>query len=301
MAKFLKPAKTYQEQLDLLKQRGMLIPDEAAALKALKEINYYRLSGYALEYKDQAGDKYVSADFNEILALHEFDRIIRHIMIKYLEEIEIKFRTSVAYCFSHEYGPYGHYMYWNFRDEGFSDEFESTCKTAICKNREALFVKHHLEKYSTPDYINIPLWVLVEILSFSTISKFYANLATSLQIRIADDLQTDSNYLINQAHCFANLRNICAHYGRIYGVDLRPAIKLNSRYLRQYSRQYNATLPTTKLFGYIVGMKSLLSSDSFNYMLLDIETAANEFHSILSLAMYGFPECYRDFLSNPVK
>lgn len=44
----VKPFKTYDEQLDILKRRGMIIEDEDYALKVLKSENYYRLSGYWL-------------------------------------------------------------------------------------------------------------------------------------------------------------------------------------------------------------------------------------------------------------
>lgn len=41
-----KPAKTYLEQLEILKARGLIIVDEALALHCLMHHNYYRLSAY---------------------------------------------------------------------------------------------------------------------------------------------------------------------------------------------------------------------------------------------------------------
>ncbi|WP_460702921.1 hypothetical protein [Luteococcus sediminum] len=42
----MKSYKTYDEQVDLLLRRGMLIEDRAVAAKTLARVNYYRLSGY---------------------------------------------------------------------------------------------------------------------------------------------------------------------------------------------------------------------------------------------------------------
>lgn len=45
----LKPALSYEEQIDRLKNtHNLLIPDNAVALDILKKVNYYRLSAYSL-------------------------------------------------------------------------------------------------------------------------------------------------------------------------------------------------------------------------------------------------------------
>jgi len=40
----MKPARSYRQQLDLLKQRGLDVPDEGFAIHCLEHHNYYRLS-----------------------------------------------------------------------------------------------------------------------------------------------------------------------------------------------------------------------------------------------------------------
>lgn len=44
--KYNKPHLTYNEQVSLLRQRGLIIDDPPKAVEALKRIGYYRLSGY---------------------------------------------------------------------------------------------------------------------------------------------------------------------------------------------------------------------------------------------------------------
>ena len=41
-----RPWKSFPEQLELLKSRGMVVTDEAAALDYLQRVGYYRLSTY---------------------------------------------------------------------------------------------------------------------------------------------------------------------------------------------------------------------------------------------------------------
>jgi protease I len=51
---FVKAQKTYDEQVDLLASRGLVIGDRHAAINQLKHINYYRLSGYLYPFSRQA-------------------------------------------------------------------------------------------------------------------------------------------------------------------------------------------------------------------------------------------------------
>lgn len=47
----LKPPKTFEEQLDILHQHGLIIDDPARALIILSKVNYYRFSAYLLPFK----------------------------------------------------------------------------------------------------------------------------------------------------------------------------------------------------------------------------------------------------------
>mgnify|MGYP003468992462 CR=1 FL=1 len=48
MGQNVKSFKTIEEQIDILKDRGVIIEDEEVAKKSLANLNYYRLSAYTL-------------------------------------------------------------------------------------------------------------------------------------------------------------------------------------------------------------------------------------------------------------
>ena len=55
----MKPFKTIEEQIILLKQRGLIIPDEDKAKKVLLSNNYYNIiNGYS-KYFPMRGDNYI--------------------------------------------------------------------------------------------------------------------------------------------------------------------------------------------------------------------------------------------------
>ncbi len=46
----IKPATTYDEQIEKIKSRGCIIDNEQWAKEVLQQINYYRLTAYFLPY-----------------------------------------------------------------------------------------------------------------------------------------------------------------------------------------------------------------------------------------------------------
>ena len=52
---YTKPALSFDQQLDLLRQRGLSVADNARALHWLRQISYYRLSAYWLPFEYPKG------------------------------------------------------------------------------------------------------------------------------------------------------------------------------------------------------------------------------------------------------
>jgi abortive infection bacteriophage resistance protein len=108
--KFIKPAKSFDEQLELLISRGMQVRDREKALNHLSHINYYRLEAYWLPYEvSRATHQFAdNTDLNTILSHYLFDREFRLLLLDAIERIEVSFRTQWAYHISHSYGPHGY-------------------------------------------------------------------------------------------------------------------------------------------------------------------------------------------------
>lgn len=65
----IKQPKTYKEQIELFKKRGLVIEDEASAISILSKINYYRFSAYTLTLKKD-NVFHESASFNQMSQFH---------------------------------------------------------------------------------------------------------------------------------------------------------------------------------------------------------------------------------------
>ena len=267
----------------------------------MKNCNYYRLCGYALHMKQSsANDLYAEgSSFNEVLDAYSYDIGLRNILLKYIDIIEVRIRTQIAYSFSHACGSYGHYNMINFVSPEECDSFTAALDKAIEKNSEVPFVRNHINKYSNtsckPPQYNMPLWVAVEILSFSTLSKFYSAIGKDdIKRDIASSLGLNENRLANWLQALACLRNTCAHFGRIFNRDLHPKVAYGEFF---YASVKPMTLRTDRIFGYIPIILGLLANDQQRTSFLnDIIALNDEYEEKLDLSYVGFPTDWRQWL-----
>ncbi len=94
---------TFEEQVQILRSRNLIIDDEGIAISVLQNINYYRLSAYLLTYKIKDGS-YNGASIMDAYRLYQFDQKLRKLILPMLENVEIAFRTHIAYLIAHKYG-----------------------------------------------------------------------------------------------------------------------------------------------------------------------------------------------------
>ena len=71
-----KPFKSYDEQIALLRQRGLIIANEDTARVILKRMNYYRLSAYSLTLRKN-DTFYPHVSIEDIVELYDFDAEVR--------------------------------------------------------------------------------------------------------------------------------------------------------------------------------------------------------------------------------
>ena len=221
----LKPPLTIDEQIELLRNRGLIIDHVDAAKTVLANVNYYRLiNAYSLGlYKLDEPETYKDdVHFLNIYDLYRFDSKLRHIISLPLEQFEIQFKTRLAYYLATKYCATCYLRKELFINENYYDKMIQKIENERMQQDSSPVVKHHNEAYDGV----LPIWVLVEILSFGTVSKMYANLNKNDQNEIAKIYHVKSYILKSWLRAFVEVRNICAHYGRLYNKTLvsRPIL-----------------------------------------------------------------------------
>lgn len=272
-----KPFKSFEDQLDILMSRGLLVSDRKKSVETLKHINYYRLSAYSLTLRHD--DRfYPKTTIENIIELYNFDDAFRHLIFIYTTVIENSFRTYTAYHHSQKYGPLGYLNNQNFENEWFHSTFLSELNRCINRSDD-VFIKHHLKDLKGV----FPFWVAIEVTTFGMVSKLYKNFLNEDKDLIAKTyFSVSREYIENWLHCAAIARNISAHGARFYNRKLEFCkVKISSK----MQVQVNPSSP----FAFVFAIYNLLPSDEIkNTMIVDLKTVFTRYPFALPQHM-GFP------------
>ena len=226
-----KPHLTFEQQLDKIKSNGLIVSNDAFAIKKLSHSNYYRLSAYFLPFQYPKNSTYNNKFFNDvefeqIINLYDFDAKLRRLIFGALEVIEIYIRTQIAYHHSLKYGAFGYLEQANFQcnDVVFDDMMEDIKKES--KRSDEMFIKHFKEKYNTTD---LPLWSVVEVLSLGTLSKLFYAMHNDDKKSVCAQIPVTTTVFGKWLHSLTIIRNICAHHSRVWNKELRVPFAIPSR------------------------------------------------------------------------
>ncbi|MBK7143671.1 MAG: Abi family protein [Xanthomonadales bacterium] len=220
-----KPALTFDEQLALLQQRGLHVPDTARARHWLQRVSYYRLSAYFLPFKH--GELFrAGTDFDDVAGLYVFDRKLRLLVLDAIERIEVAMRTAVTYEVGHRFGAFGHTDPANFSPHFEHTKFMIELDTEERRARET-FAAHFRSKYRSETHL--PVWMATELLSFGTISQLYASLSPDIKRAIAGEYGVPDLHFASWLHTLSYTRNLCAHHKRLWSRQFAIRPKLPSR------------------------------------------------------------------------
>ncbi len=242
------------------------------AIRELEKENYYNvINGYKDVFLASAATATTDevyktgVTFDEIYALYNFDREIRIIYLKYLLKIENNFKTVVSHSFSKKYGHENYLKLENFQS-GAPTELSVLQRIArnhhldIVKDRNAIdkisakenvasvtklfgdiqqeiarqLGKHHevVTHYMT-EHGYIPLWVLVNVLTFGKVTTFYYNLQEQDKVDIARQFKLSYKELHKYMTMAGFARNKCAHDERFYSI--RFSQRLHTKSIANFS------------------------------------------------------------------
>lgn len=247
MSTYSKPYLTYQQQLELLKSRGLEVTDDAAAISCLSRIGYYRLSAYWYSFRktsltqdpiskkitvNREDDFHPCSSFQQALELYVFDKRLRLLVLDAVERIEVAIRSDIAYQLGSK-DPFAHtnpaLLHGNFakkvdplsgktRHQEWLDKYN----TVLSRSKED-FVRHYKKKYGLP----LPIWVSVELWEFGMLSMFYQGLAVADKSAIATKYGVpDWQVMESWLRSLNFVRNVAAHHSRLWNKNLVDQPKL---------------------------------------------------------------------------
>jgi abortive infection bacteriophage resistance protein len=241
MTAFSKPALTTDQQIDLLIRRGMQVADRDRARQCLDHVNYYRLRAYWLPFEAPAADGehgFASGtNFDAVMAIYEFDRELRLLLLDAIERIEISLRTHWANALGLRYGAFAHEDSTYFARPSIWQQCQSELNKEFARSRET-FADHYRTRYTqlnTP-----PIWVACELMTLGHLSRWLQNTkAPKDRQAIADAYGLDEKVLVSFAHHLTIVRNHCAHHGRVWNRKFSLKMQLPNKKPQLLANEFN--------------------------------------------------------------
>ncbi|MHB2250982.1 Abi family protein [Corynebacterium aurimucosum] len=242
---------SYEQQVELLCQRGMRIDDSAAATEFLSQVNYYRFSGYFRYWqRDPAmGDnRFVEGtSFDNICSLYNSEQALFAVCNELLYPVEVLLRTRFSHAYGRLVGVTGKFAH----GEGFTqsprrdaERVEEHVLANLDRSKEA-FVAHYRDEikqgrtYKPAAYDRMPIWVAVEALSFGSLSRLIeASGSSGVLEDIAESMNTSRKLLPGQVKSFVYLRNRIAHCSKLWNHRVLDVPGLQPKTTRLIKKKY---------------------------------------------------------------
>ena len=282
----IKQPTTFAEQVELLKSRGIIITNNAIAENFLHHVNYYTLSGYLHAFKD--GEIFQpNITIEKIIAIYQCDKRFKNIILYALDEIEQNIKTKIAYILAHSIGALGYLDSKNFSDIEQFENFREKFIFAVNRNSSVPFVKHHIQKYDS----NLPIWVAINLFTLGMTEHFYENLQPCYKKSIAKEFDLSVAIFYNWLHCISYLRNMVAHYMRLYNFRIRNIPKKDKK-------DVEFPHPTHFVFDIIFIMKYLypVAEEWQNFIVSTIKQIFEQYKDDIRIKSYGFPNNWEQLL-----
>lgn len=239
-----KTFRTLDEQIEILKAKGLVIDDIEKAKGILLRENYFFLSGYRhLFMINSGGNQFLkNVNFDELHAMFLFDRAVRNILFKWILVIENNFKSIMSYELSKKYGfkDKDYLNAKNFTQDSMKQRQVRDILNKVHRQMRVNGRQHTATTHYIDNYGYIPLWILVKVLSFGIMSEFYNILKNEDQYEIAGIYGLEPDTLSTYLAIVANYRNICAHEEILYDHKTQKCIP---------DSKYHAALNIPKIDG----------------------------------------------------
>ena len=242
---FDKPPLNYDDQIQLLKSRGLSIQDEDKALHILQVISYYRLSGYWFPLlEDKVNHKFKSnTEFETAFNLYKFDREFRLLILGELEKIEVAVRSQMIQQLSLKISPFWFEHVSQFKKAHVHKKTIDKISDELKRSDEEFILKFK-EKYQNEFP---PSWMTLEVTSFGSLSVLFSALNPGRAKRdIANYFGLNERTFQSWLHSIVYLRNVCAHHSRLWNRDIRVKPQIPDNPKKQWLK--NSEIENDKVY-----------------------------------------------------
>lgn len=293
MYQYPKKILTIAQQIQSYIDAGMIIDSQIDVENALNSIGYYRLRGYSFQLYDNSTKKYnPGTKFQDVLKLYQFDQKLSDMIFSMISKIEVALRVHLVEALL----IHGDALILQdssiFKEKKLYWQNMSSIALEIARSND-VFIKHNFDRHDG----EVPVWAVVEVLSFGTLSKTIKNLKTgqgSAYTVLADNYKYTSlkgklvkpsqQMFTSWVQSVAVLRNMCAHNSRLYNRTIHTMPEI---------LDVDKTIPTpvhNGLYQILLAMKYLKSSeDEWRIFVDELDKLLQNNSGVVDLSAMNFP------------
>ncbi len=301
--------KNLDEQIEILKDKGLIINDINYAKEVLLRENYFFIMGYRhLFLKHDSSRKFIDGTtFDELYSLFVFDRMFRNIIFKNILIVENNYKSIFSYVLSKNYG-YKERDYLNIKNFDNDKSRTRQINDLIRKVKRQFNVngrQHGATSHYMDNYGYIPLWIGVKVISFGLMSEMFSILKPIDKVSIASVYKIEPDEMEMYLPILANYRNLCAHEDIVFNhftQRIIPDTKYHSiLQIEKVNNEY--VYGKNDIFALIIILKRLLTKDDFKMMMNEINYEFDRLCGKLNVIKIddvinamGFPQNYKDIM-----
>lgn len=305
-----KEFKTIDQQIDILRKKGLIIDDNDMAYNILLKENYFFLNGYRHIFMNSPTDRtFISGStFSELYALFKFDRYSRNIFFKNLLIIENRLKSVISYQLSKKYG-YKEKDYLNLRNFTQNPENKRRVKDVIEKMHRQIRIntsRHNATMHYLKNYGYIPLWILVKVLSFGMVCELFSIMKDEDKLEVASVFHLTVEDLESFLPILSNYRNLCAHEDIVFDHKTERKIPDTEYHkkLNIFKMDDEYIYGKDDIFAVIIIFKMMLEDSEFRLMLKEFEYELEKLDGRIDsipvekiLDTMGVPKNYMDIIN----
>lgn len=223
--RYEKPYMALCELADRLVSRG-LSADRDDLIEHLRDVGYFRLSGYWNIFMHPDGTFREGVSFTDVWRLYTFDRQLRLVCLDAVERVEVWLRARLAHLLARDQGPFGY-----LEPEGLprldaerQAAFMMRCRAECARSSEP-FAVHFRERYGDAHDMP-PIWTLANMMDFGSVLTLYRGASAEIRNEVASEIGVAARVLESWLVAINTLRNCCAHHARLWNREFGTKPKI---------------------------------------------------------------------------